>query len=263
MKKQIKGLFTDFIDLGMRSDMGIKLTKNWIIILALLLATPAIAQEKPAVQTPQEKPEFKTLQERESYAMGVEMLRNLKRQKFDFDLDMLIRGMKDAAADRKLALTDEEMLDSLNVAASEARVRKTSDLLVAGQENKQAEKDFVAQNKTKPGVVTLPSGLEYKIVKEGNGKKPTADDTVEVNYRGTLVDGTQFENTYDTGQPATISLSAQHVIAGLREALQLMPVGSKWQLFIPSRLAYGQRPAGKVIGPYSMLIYELELVATK
>ena len=254
----------DFIDFGMRSDMGVKLTKNWVIILGLaLLAAPAIAQEKQAVQTPQEAPALKTLQDKESYAMGVEMLRNLKRQGFDFDLDMVIRGMKDAAAGGKLAMNPEEMLESLNLSASEARVRRTSDLLIAGQDNKKAEEQFIAENKTKPGVVTLPSGLEYKIIKQGNGKKPTADDTVEVNYRGTLVDGTQFENTYDAGQPATISLSAQHVIAGLREALQLMPVGSKWQLFIPSRLAYGQRPAGKVIGPYSMLIYELELLAIK
>src|ERR1700758_2350614 len=100
-------------------------------------------------------------------------------------------------------------------------------------------------------------------MKAGEGKKATAADTVEVNYRGTLVDGTQFENTYAAGQPASIKVADPHVIAGLREALKLMPVGAKWQLVIPSRLAYGQRPAGRVIGPYSMLIYELDLLAIK
>ena len=142
-------------------------------------------------------------------------------------------------------------------------MRKTSDALDAGQDNKRAEEEFLAQNKSKEHVVTLPSGLQYKIIKGGNGKKATAEETVEVNNRGTLVNGTQFESTYDANQPATIEVSDSHVIAGLREALKLMPVGAKWQLVIPSRLAYGQRAAGKLIGPYSMLIYELELLAIK
>jgi FKBP-type peptidyl-prolyl cis-trans isomerase len=244
--------------------MGIKLTKHWTIILGVaLLAAPVTAQEKPAVKTPQEKPALQTLKDRESYALGVEMLRNLKRQGFDFDLNVVMMGMKDAYAGDKLAMSDEEMLQSLNILASMWREQKVSDQHIAGGNNKKAEEDFLAQNKTKPGVVTLPSGLQYKIIKDGNGKKPTAGDTVEVNYRGTLVDGTQFDNTYEAGQPATIKVSDPHVIAGLREALKLMPVGAKWQLFIPSRLAYGQRAAGKLIGPYSMLIYELELLAIK
>jgi len=174
---------------------------------------------------------------------------------------MVIRGMKDAEAGGKLAMADDEMLEMLNISASEARVMKTSDQLIAGQENKKAEEEFLAQNSSKNGIVTLPSGLQYKVLKDGSGKKPTADDTVEVNYRGTLVDGTPFENTYEGSQPFTIKVSNPHVIAGLREALKLMPVGSTWQLYIPSRLAYGQRPSGKVIGPYSMLIYELEVVS--
>jgi FKBP-type peptidyl-prolyl cis-trans isomerase len=244
--------------------MGIKLTKHWTIILGVaLLAAPVTAQEKPAVKTPQEKPALQTLKDRESYALGVEMLRNLKRQGFDFDLNVVMMGMKDAYAGDKLAMSDEEMLQSLNILASMWREQKVSDQHIAGGNNKKAEEDFLAQNKTKPGVVTLPSGLQYKIIKDGNGKKPTAGDTVEVNYRGTLVDGTQFDNTYEAGQPATIKVSDPHVIAGLREALKLMPVGAKWQLFIPSRLAYGQRGAGKLIGPYSMLVYELELLAIK
>jgi len=160
-------------------------------------------------------------------------------------------------------MTEQEMLESLNISASEARVRKTSDMLVAGQDNKKNEEEFLAVNKTKEGVVALPSGLQYKIVKDAKGRKPTAEDTVEVNYRGTLADGTQFDSTYAAGHPSTIKVSDPHVIAGLREALKLMPLGAKWQLFIPSRLAYGQRPSGKQIGPYSLLVYDLELLEIK
>ncbi|MBV8207328.1 MAG: FKBP-type peptidyl-prolyl cis-trans isomerase [Acidobacteria bacterium] len=195
--------------------------------------------------------------------MGVEMLRNLTRQGFEFDFDWLIRGMKDAEAGGNLALTDEELLEALNVSASEARVRKTSDELVAGQENKKSEQNFLEQNKSREGVVTLPSGLQYKVLKLGEGKRPVATDTVELNYRGTLVDGTEFENTYKQGQPARMKVADPHVIAGLREALKLMQPGSEWQVFIPSHLAYGQRGAGKIIGPYSMLIYDIELVAIR
>jgi FKBP-type peptidyl-prolyl cis-trans isomerase FklB len=144
-----------------------------------------------------------------------------------------------------------------------ARVRKTSDLLIAGQGNKKAEEVFLAENKTKPGVVTLPSGLQYRIIKDGKGNKPGAEEMVEVNYRGTLVNGAQFESTYEAGHPVTFKVSDPHVIAGLREALHMMPVGSKWELFIPARLAYMQRGAGNLIGPYSMLIYELEILAIK
>jgi FKBP-type peptidyl-prolyl cis-trans isomerase len=244
--------------------MGIKLMKNWIIILAVaVLATPVIAQQELTVKTPEGKPEIKSFKEKQSYAMGVEMLRNLKRQGYDFDLNIVMLGMKDAFAGDKLALTDEEILENLNISASLVREKKVGNMLDTGLANRKAQEDFIAQNKTKEGVVTLPSGLQYKIIKSANGKHPAAADTVEVHYRGTLVEGTQFESTYDAGKPATINVSDPHVIAGLREALRLMPVGAKWQLFIPSQLAYGQRAAGKLIGPYSMLIYEMELLAIK
>lgn len=246
----------------MRITMGIKLMKNSIMILAVvLLAAPMIAQQK--VETPQERPALKTLNDQQSYSIGVELLRNLKRQGFDFDMNVVIMGMKDAFAGGKLAMTDQEMLEVLNIAASRLREHKVSDQLTAGLANRKAEDDFLVQNQTKEGVVTLPSGLQYKVIKDGSGNKPTAGDAVEVNYRCTLLDGTQIESTYDDGHPASIKVSDPHVIAGLREALKLMPVGAKWQLFIPSRLAYGQRAAGKLIGPYSMLVYELQLLAVK
>jgi FKBP-type peptidyl-prolyl cis-trans isomerase FklB len=230
---------------------------QWVAILAILLpAVPVDAQQTQSQA-------LKNFKEQESYAMGVQRLRNLKKQGLDFDIDVLVRGMKDAYAGGKLLMDDVAIQDVLNAMASETRTQKTSERLAAGLDNREKEQKFLAENKDKEGVVTLPSGLQYKIIKAGNGKKPTAEDTVEVHYRGTIVDGTVFENTYDAGQPKTMQLSEFSVIAGLKEALKLMPVGSKWQLFIPSRLAYGQRGAGRVIGPYSMLIYELELVAIK
>jgi FKBP-type peptidyl-prolyl cis-trans isomerase len=224
-----------------------------LISIALLNATPGWAQNQSRLKTEKEK---------QSYAMGVEMLRNLQRQGFDFDLDALFKGMKDGAAGDKLALNDDEMLASLNFSASQARVKRTSEQLLTGLDNRKAEEEFVTRNQGKEGVVTLPSGLQYKIIRGGMGKKPSAGDTVEVNYRGTLLDGTVFESTYEAGHPATIKVSDAHVIAGLREALKLMPAGASWEIYVPSRLAYGQRPAGKNIGPYSMLVYQLELLGT-
>lgn len=208
----------------------------------------------------QETPVLKTKKDRESYAIGVEVARNFKRQGFDIDLDTVIRGMKDAAAGDKLLLTDAEILETLNMFASGVRVKKAGDKLIAGQENKKEGEEFFAANKTKEGIVTLPSGLQYRIIKEGEGKKPTADDTVEVQYRGTLINGTQFASTYDNGKAEAIKVSDPRTIAGLREALKLMPSGSKWQLFIPPQLAYGQRGSGSVIGPYAALIFEVELL---
>ncbi len=191
------------------------------------------------------------------------MTRNFKRQGFDIDLDLVIRGMKDAQGGDKLLLKNEEIVETLNRFGTEARLKKAGDRLAAGQENKKAGEEFLAANKTREGVVSLPSGLQYKVIKEGAGVKPTKDDTVEVQYRGTLVNGTQFESTYAAGQPKTIEFSDPGVIAGLKEALQIMPVGSTWQLFIPSHLAYGQQGSGRFIGPYSTLILEIELLAIK
>ena len=132
---------------------------------------------------------------------------------------------------------------------------------LAGGANKQAGDAFLAANKSKESVVTLPSGLQYKILTEGTGPKPTASDSVVCNYRGTLIDGKEFDSSYQRGQPATFPVG--QVIKGWTEALQLMPVGSKWQLFIPSELAYGSRGAGADIGPNSTLIFEVELISIK
>jgi FKBP-type peptidyl-prolyl cis-trans isomerase FklB len=130
-----------------------------------------------------------------------------------------------------------------------------------GEKNKKEGEAFLAENKKKEGVTTLPSGLQYKIMKEGDGQIPKSTDTVTVHYRGTLIDGTEFDSSYTRGQPATFPVKG--VIAGFSEALQLMKVGSKWQLFIPSNLAYGERGAGDDIGPNASLIFDIELISIK
>ncbi len=253
-------IFCGTLQLG-KSEVEVKVTKKLIIILAIsLLAGHGVAQQPPTSDKVQQRTIIKTLKDGESYAMGVEILRNLQRQGFDFDLNMVIKGMQDAFDGGKLALSEQEILDRLNQSASETRVRRTNNQLVEGRDNRRAEEEFFNNNLKDPGVVSLPSGLQYKPMKTGDGQKPSAVDTVEVNYRGKLLDGTQFEDTYKTGEPVTIKISDPHVIAGLREALRLMPPGSRWELFIPSRLAYGQRSVGRLIGPYSMLIFDLELL---
>jgi FKBP-type peptidyl-prolyl cis-trans isomerase len=216
-----------------------------------LLTAPASAEDTPIL---------KTQRDRQSYTLGVEVLRNFNRQGSDFDLDIVMRGMKDAAAGNKLLLTDEDLKKTLNMIALELRQKKNQIRWTAGQDNKEKGDAFLAENKTKEGVVALPSGLQYKIIKAGDGTKPTEADMVECRYRGTLINGTEFDNSESSGAPTTFKVS--EVIAGWREALKLMSVGSKWQLFIPSQLAYVQRGSGR-IGPYETIIYEIELVDIK
>ena len=218
---------------------------------SFILTAPASAQELPG---------YKARRDMESYAMGVEFLRNLKRQGIDYNLDIVMKGMRDAAAGGKLLMSEGDIKSTMSMAFSDIRRKTAFDRSFAQQDNRKKGEEFLAGNKTKDGVVTLPSGLQYKILKAGDGGKPTEADTVECRLRGTHIDGTEFDSSYRSGQPATLKVS--EVIPGWREALKLMSVGSKWQLFIPPQLAYGQRGSGG-IGPYETIIYELELVAIK
>jgi FKBP-type peptidyl-prolyl cis-trans isomerase len=161
----------------------------------------------------------------------------------------------------KLLMSEEDLRAAKSVYQVEMREKQVVAVRRAAEENKQAGIAFLAENKGKEGVVTLPSGLQYKILKAGDGKTPAASDTVECNYRGTLLDGTEFDSSYSRGQPAKLTLSA--IISGWREALKLMPVGSTWQLFVPPELAYGERGNGRGVGPNETVIYEMELLAIK
>ncbi len=218
-------------------------------------ATAAKSAEPPALTTRKDK--F-------SYALGMNigsgLGANLKRQSVEVDWNLVSQGLKDSAAGSKTRLTDDEAKAVLTEVQNELQKQQQEKMKVASEKNKTEGEAFLAANKSKEGVVTLPSGLQYKILNAGTGPKPAASDSVVCNYRGTLINGTEFDSSYKRGQPATFGVS--QVIKGWTEALQLMPVGSKWQLFIPSNLAYGERgePRGG-IEPNATLIFEVELLS--
>src|SRR5580704_15808506 len=209
---------------------------------------------KPAVLT------LKTQKDKASYAIGLNIGKSMHKDSVDVDPSILLRGLKDGLAGSKPLLTDDEARAAMVTLQAEMRKKQEEKMLVQGVTNKKEGEAFLAENKTKDGVVTLPSGLQYKILKEGTGPKPTSADTVVCNYKGTLLDNTEFDSSYKRGQPATFPVGG--VIKGWTEALQLMPVGSKWQLFIPSDLAYGARGGpGGGIGPNAALVFEVELIS--
>jgi FKBP-type peptidyl-prolyl cis-trans isomerase FklB len=221
---------------------------------------PGTTPAKPHTATGTKTPlALKTDKDKVSYAIGVNIGKSMRKDTVDVDPAIFSRGMKDAMAGGKLLLTDDEIKTTLTKLQTDLRARQEVAMQKAGEINKKAGDDFLAQNKTKEGVVALPDGLQYKILKEGNGPKPAATDSVVCNYRGTLIDGTEFDSSYKRGQPATFPVNG--VIKGWTEAVQLMPVGSKWQLFVPTDLAYGNRGAGPDIGPNATLIFEVELLS--
>jgi FKBP-type peptidyl-prolyl cis-trans isomerase FklB len=218
------------------------------------------AAKRPATGAKSAAPlTLKTQKEKFSYALGMKMGGNLKKQEVPVDPNILARGVKDALAGGKTLMTDDEAQAALTEMQNDMRKKQQEKQQVAGAANKKEGEAFLVGNKGKEGVVALPSGLQYKIIKEGTGPKPAATDSVVCNYRGTLIDGKEFDSSYKRGQPATFPVNG--VIKGWTEALQLMPVGSKWQLFIPADLAYGDRGAGPDIGPDATLIFEVELVS--
>jgi FKBP-type peptidyl-prolyl cis-trans isomerase FklB len=265
----------------------LKITTLPLVALALLVSVGASAQQTapataPATKTPAAKTPakpatgaasktgkapakaapavtLKTQKDKFSYAVGMNIASSLKRQPVEIDPALLARGIKDAFAGGKTLLTEDEVKTVLTDAQNQMRQKQQEKMQAESSSNQKAGEAFLAENKAKEGVVTLPDGLQYKILTQGTGPKPTANDTVVCNYRGTLIDGKEFDSSYKRGQPATFPVG--RVIKGWTEALPLMPVGSKWQLFIPSSLAYGERGAGQDIGPNSTLIFEVELLS--
>jgi FKBP-type peptidyl-prolyl cis-trans isomerase FklB len=199
-----------------------------------------------------------TEKDKQSYAIGLNVGKSLHRDSVDVEPEFVLQGLKDALADGKVLLTDDQIKTVMTDLQNQVRQKQEEKRLAAVETNKKEGAAFLAANATKQGVVTLPSGLQYKVMVAGTGPKPTADDQVVCNYRGTLLDNTEFDSSYKRGEPATFGVG--RVIKGWSEALQLMPVGSKWQLFIPSDLAYGEGGKGP-IGPNSTLIFEVELLS--
>src|SRR5439155_10133710 len=208
----------------------------------------------------EDKAAFKDPKEKTSYSIGANLGNSLKRQEIEVDLEVLIRGLKDGLAG-KSTLTDQELKEALTALNQEIRAKMEEKRKRLGETNKQEGEKFLAENKNKLGVITLPSGLQYQVLVEGSGESPKSNDVVTANYRGTLIDGTEFDSSAKNGQP--LVRPANMLIKGWTEALQLMKPGAKWQLFIPSELAYGERGAGAQVGPNATLIFEMELASFK
>ncbi len=208
----------------------------------------------------EEKIELKDQKDKESYSLGYQFGHNLKTQGVDINLDVYTSGIKDALGDKEPQMSQEEIRATITGLQQRLQAARQKELKEMAAKNVEEGKKFLAENQKKGGIKTLPSGLQYKIIAEGSGKMPKAEDTVTVNYKGTLIDGTEFDSSYKRSEPATFKVNG--VIKGWTEALQLMKEGSKWQLFIPSELGYGERGQGR-IPPNSTLIFEVELISIK
>lgn len=233
-----------------------------LCVTSLVLAeTPATkpAQGKPAQSQPTTQPDiFKTQMDKVSYVIGYMSLgANAKRSEIDLNTDMLVQGYKDAMAD-KGKLTEQQMRETMMAFSQEMQAKMMEKQAKEAETNKKEGEEFLAKNAKEEGVVTLPSGLQYKVIKEGNGPLPKSTDTVNVRYTGTLVDGTQFDTSGETTRPFQLPSG---VISGMSEALQKMPIGSQWKLFIPSNLAYGPQRRGPQIPANATLIFDVELVS--
>jgi FKBP-type peptidyl-prolyl cis-trans isomerase FklB len=251
---------------------------NLLTAAGIVLLGSASAQQTPATNTqttPSAKPSTTTHKsttaaakpkplalvtdkDKQSYSIGVNVGKSLHRDSIDVEPKIVLQGLEDALADGKLLLTDDQMKTVMTALQTQVRQKLEEKRQAQAETDQKDGAAFMAANATKEGVVTLPSGLQYKIMVAGTGPKPTATDSVVCQYRGTLLDNTEFDNSYKRGQPVTINVGG--VIKGWSEALQLMPVGSKWQLFIPPALAYGEAGKGP-IGPNSTLIFEVELLS--
>src|SRR5437762_6572653 len=194
----------------------------------------------------EDKTAFKDPKEKSSYSIGANWGNSLKRQEVEVDLEAVIKGLKDGLAGKSV-LTDQELRETLSALNQEIRAKMEEKRKHLGETNKQEGEKFLAENKNKLGVTALPSGLQYKILVEGNGESPKSNDVVTANYRGTLIDGTEFDSSAKNGQP--LVRPANMLIKGWTEALQLMKPGAKWQLFVPPDLAYGERGMGSQFGP--------------
>ena len=224
---------------------------RWIALPGVfLLATQVYAQGEMVLKDQRDKV---------SYSIGMEIGTNLKSQPMDLNPDAIAKGMKDAFSGGKALMTEQEIRETMTAFQKEVMVKREEQRKILGEKNRKEGEAFLGENKKKEGVITLPSGLQYKVIKPGEGKKPQRSANVTTHYKGMLIDGTEFDSSYRRGQPASFPVSG--VIPGWTEALQLMEAGAKWQLFVPSNLAYGERGAGNVIGPNATLIFEIELIS--
>ncbi len=245
-----------------------------IIIAVLALASGVYAEDAKPSPSPDGSPQaspssaFKDDKDKLSYTIGVDIGKTLQRIPAELNQTALTQGITDVLGNKPKALSDAELQQvmqsfqqKLSQQREEAMVQKQQDMKASAEKNKAAGKKFLDSNSKQPGVTTLADGLQYKVVKNGNGDKPKDTDVVEVNYRGTLIDGKEFDSSAKNGGP--VSFPVNEVIKGWSEALKLMPVGSKWQLYLPAELAYGDEGEGDDIQPGSTLVFEVELLGIK
>ncbi len=243
-----------------------------VLFMGLFAAGIAAAQDAPAATTDQpsrnmqepdghEASALATAESRSSYALGMDLGNQLRSLGLKVDPAIFARGLGDGLSGGKTLLTQEEVRAAISELQAEMKRKEAESRSKGLEDGKQAGEAFLAKNKEKEGVVTLSSGLQYKVLKQGDGPKPTIQDAVVCHYRGTLVDGTEFDSSFKRGQAATFPVN--QVIKGWSEALQLMPTGSRWQLFVPPDLAYGQQGVNGIIGPNATLIFEVELLSIR
>jgi FKBP-type peptidyl-prolyl cis-trans isomerase FklB len=223
-----------------------------ITLIALVFCSAALAEEKTTLKDTKDKV---------SYSIGLDIGTTLKKQKIEVNAAALSAGLKDALSGAKPLMTEDQIKETMTTFSKEMMDKQQAASREAATKNAAEGEKFLAENKTKPGVKTTASGLQYKVIKEGTGSSPKETDTVVTNYRGTLIDGTEFDSSYKRNEPASFPVNG--VIKGWSEALQLMKKGSKYQLFVPAALAYGPRGAGQDIGPNAVLIFEVELMDIK
>lgn len=222
--------------------------------MGFAVSTTSIAASNNAVT-------LKNDEDKLSYSIGIDLGKNFKRQGIDINAEAMAKGLQDGMSGEKSLLTEEQMKDVLTKFQRDLMAKRTAEFNKKAEENKKKGEEFLKENKSKQGVVSLPSGLQYKVIKKGEGKTPSKEDTVTVEYTGRLVDGQVFDSTEKSGKPATFKLS--QVIPGWTEALQLMPAGSVWEIYVPADLAYGARSVGGPIGPNETLIFKIHLLSVK
>ena len=257
---------------GMNKQLG---AVRILLVAGTVLSVGALAQQSPAAKPAKASSAstnhkaisnrstplvLNTQKAKASYAIGINIAHSLQRDKIEVDPAILLQGLNDELGGKKLLMTEEEAKAAITSIQADARTKHEAEVKAMGEKNKKDGDDFLAANKTKEGVITLSSGLQYKVLKQGDGPKPTATDTVVCNYRGTFVDGKEFDSSYTRGEPATFPVG--RVIKGWTEILQLMPVGSKYQVFVPADLAYGEH-ASPQIGPNATLLFDIELLSIK
>lgn len=201
-----------------------------------------------------------TTEQKASYAIGVDLANNLQNQGIEIQVDSFLLGLEDSLKKNELKLTNEQMAESLDAFRASLEAKQQAEKQALAEQNKKEGDAFLTKNKLKPGIKSLDSGLQYRIIEEGKGAHPNEEDTIIAHYKGTLLDGTEFDSSYKRNAP--IEFKMDNVILGWQEALKLMKPGSKWEIFVPSELGYGLRGAGNVIGPNQTLIFEIHFIST-